>query len=276
MPHCLTPSRRILPGFAACLILLDANLSVNAQTNLVYARRGDLPIILTAPHGGSSPIPGVKPRTNDAATTVQDSRTFELATEAAKRIEELLGRKPYVVAAQFHRRFLDVNRPEADALESNDAKPVYAAFHSQVKEFVTEIRKKYPHGALLLDIHGQKKDVTTIHRGTQNGTTVMKMLERQGLAAFTGTNSILGHMAVTGITVFPPNTPPGKPAEEKGYGGGYIVRTYGSHKDDGIDAIQLEFGTSLRDASVVRTKTAPALAEAVQRYYNAFLKDSAK
>jgi N-formylglutamate amidohydrolase len=54
------------------------------------------------------------------------------------------------------------------------------------------------------------------------------------------------------------------------YTGGYTTRVYGSHTDTGIDAIQLEFGTSLRSKSNLE-RTADDLAAAVAAFARSYL-----
>ncbi len=165
----------------------------------------------------------------------------------------------------------DNSNSEKEAVEHPKAQVVHAAFHGQVREFVDELRKKFPQGALLLDIHGQASSADTIFRGTQNGTTVMKMVEQHGAVALTGEQSILGYLATKGIKVSPANTPPGTPPETKSFGGGWIVRSYGSHTTNGVDAIQLEFGSSFRTDDQKREETAQFLAEAIKAYTEKYL-----
>ena len=248
------------------------------RNKFLQIQRGELPVILTAPHGGSLVIPGVPKRkgpegerTSGKFVTGQDTRTFELAIATAKRIEELTGKKPYLVASKAHRQYMDPNRPEKEGVEHEKARVVHAAFHAQVREFVDEQRTKFPQGALLLDIHGQASSADTIFRGTQNGTTVMKMIEQHGVGALTGEHSILGYLAAKGISVSPANTPPGMPPEALGFNGGWIVRSYGSHTTSGVDAIQLEFGGSLRSDEKKREETAKILEEAIKAYTEKYL-----
>jgi N-formylglutamate amidohydrolase len=249
-----------------------------ATNEFLQVQRGDLPVMITAPHGGSLTIPGVPKRagpTEERAkkqfVTLKDVRTFELATLTAKRVEELTGKKPYLVALKAHRQFVDVNRPETNGAEHASAKAVHAAFHGQVREFVDELRKRFPDGALLLDIHGQAASSNTVYRGTQNGRTVRQMIQKHGAFALTGEQSILGQLAATGIKIFPPNTPPGTPPEQPSFGGGYIVRTYGSQTTNGVDAIQLEFGAMFRTDAKQREQTAKSLAAAIKTYCAKFL-----
>jgi N-formylglutamate amidohydrolase len=264
----------LISAIVLCLGLPGEAPAQTFVTNLfIHAQSGDLPILITAPHGGWLAIPGVPKRVGPEGerksgkfVTAQDSRTFELATSVAKRLEDITGKKPYLVASKAHRQYMDPNRPEKEAVEHPKAAAVHGAFHGQVREFVDELRKKFPHGALLLDIHGQSAFPDTLIRGTQNGTTVMRMIEQQGVAALTGEASILGFMAAKGVKVEPPNTPPGKPPEPGGYNGGWIVRSYGSHTTNGVDAIQLEFGSALRSDVKRREEVADLLAEAIKTY----------
>lgn len=235
---------------------------------LVIARRGNLPIVLTAPHGGQRAIAGVPPRTAPGAIVTADGRTLELAEAVADRLKVLLGQEPYLVAARFHRRHLDANRKEADAYGDSRAGPHYATYHARIREYVAEVRQRFPGGAILLDIHGQATDPDTLHRGTQNGATVAKLIKKHGQEALIGEKSLFGVLRSKGREVFPPNTPPGSPREDRRYAGGYTVQIYGAMARDGIDAIQLELGTNLRTTPGF----ADDLAEAIAVFYKAYLK----
>ena len=92
--------------------------SSRAEEPLIYIQQGELPIILSAPHGGQLSIPEVDERQRNGRptggagfVTSRDSHTEELAKQVAKTIEERFGKKPHVVIARMHRKFLDPNRP---------------------------------------------------------------------------------------------------------------------------------------------------------------------
>jgi N-formylglutamate amidohydrolase len=171
------------------------------------------------------------------------------------------------VAARFNRKYIDANRPEAEAIESPDAKFAYDAYHYRIRQFIAQVKERFPRGAVLLDMHGQSEDPGVLHRGTQNGATVADLLRSRGPAALTGPNSILGVVQSKGYKVFPPNTTLGNPPEDRRYNGGYTVRTYGSGGPDGLDAIQLEVGRDLRRD----TQFIAALGEAIVVFYKAYL-----
>jgi N-formylglutamate amidohydrolase len=251
----------------AGLLLAAVSTATNAVSadELVMARPGRLPIVLTAPHGGRSAVDGVHGRTRGKRD--MDARTFEFTEALAGRLRVILGAEPYVVAARFHRQYIDANRREEEALEEAAARPTYRAYHARIRDYVTEVRRKFPGGALLLDIHGQATDPDTVHRGTQNGATVADMMRRHGADALIGQKSVLGILRAKGHTVFPPNTPPGKPREDRRYNGGFTVQTYGSNNGDGIDAIQLELGAGLRRTP----RFVDDLAEAIAVYCRTYL-----
>ena len=233
--------------------------------SFIIARAGNLPILLTAPHGGLDGVSGVAMRSR--GTTATDARTIELTEALATQLQKALGAQPYVVAARFSRKYIDANRAEAEAFDSPEAKPAYDTYHDRIRLFIREIRQRFPQGALLLDIHGQSDDPSVVHRGTRNGTTAAALVRTHGPAALIGTNSIFGALQGKGYKVFPPNTPIGDPPEDRRFNGGYTVHTYGSGNADGIDAIQIEIGRNLRtDSSFVA-----ALGEAIIVFYRSYL-----
>src|SRR5690349_5644037 len=140
--------------FTLTMLLLTAASAFAAEPHpLVYVQRGTLPILLTSPHGGSQGVPDVPERTS--GNRGSDLGTLELTKAVAANIAKATGGEPYVVAALFHRKYIDANRSEGEALENPAAQPAYRAYHAQVREFVAEIRQRFPNGALLIDVHGQ-------------------------------------------------------------------------------------------------------------------------
>ncbi len=245
----------LLPAFAA---------SLRAEEALVHTELGELPIVLTAPHGGKQRIPGVQDR--ESGVTTRDMATYEVALGVAEEIEERLGKRPYLVAALFHRSSADANREATAAYEDEDAEPHYEAYHDAVLEAVSEVRKRWPERGLLLDLHGQAS-FEGIHRGTKNGRTVRRLVKRIGEEAFVGPEGLLGRMSAAGYEVFPPvGKPFGEPDEDARFNGGFTVQAY-SDDEKGIDAIQLEFGPKLRTDEQRRRALVKDLAAAIVGFY---------
>lgn len=235
-------------------------------SDLVWALRGTLPLVIVAAHGGTARIPGAVERT--AGVRKRDVATLEIAVLVATRVAQATGRKPYLVGALFHRKDADANRPVEEGTASPAAAAEHAAHHGAIRAYVDEVRRV--HGAgLLVDVHGQARLPDAVVRGTRNGKTVTRLLAARGAAALTGPDGIFGRLAAGGFVVVPPNEGGDEPgsgddddglAPERILAGGYTVDRYGSHREDGIDAVQIELGSRLRERV---EDTAKALAEAL-------------
>jgi N-formylglutamate amidohydrolase len=240
---------------------------------LVLTGEGSIPILISAPHGGTLGLPGVAPREGKGLKTGasgffvgRDGGTQELALAVAQAIEEEFGEKPYFVVSATHRKYLDPNRPASIALEDQAMQPVYDRYHQTMAKFTTQILNKHQQG-LLLDLHGQGSKRDTVFRGTNNGKTVSRLIREFGKTAHEGEQSFFGILKSTGWTVHPD---PFGGKEQSGFTGGYIVQTYGSHQAAGIDAMQLEMGAIYRTKES-RERIARELAKAIAQYSNLYL-----
>lgn len=260
----------------SCLLLLTTAFSSQAADELLLIREGTLPLVISAPHGGQQPIPDVPERRGEGLATGstgfftgRDGGTEELALEVVRQLEQRLNGQPYYVISRVHRRYADFNRPPEIAVEHPRARVVYDEYHASLKEFCRRIRTVHQVG-LLLDIHGQGSSSVTVYRGTKNGLTTSALRKTFGEQAHTGPESLFGLLRHEGWTVHPD---PHDGREQSGFTGGYIVQTYGSHRGDGIDAVQLEFGSRYRTVST-RPKTAEQLADAIVKYVDRYLPES--
>jgi N-formylglutamate amidohydrolase len=245
--------------------------------DLVTIQKGTLPIIISAPHGGRKAVPNVPERKGIGIanfTTVHDAYTSEIAEKLAAGLEKQLKGKVWLVIARFDRKYIDANRPREQSYETDKAKPFYDAYHGPLEAACKAVKEKFGRG-ILLDIHGQGEFPDSICRGTQNGKTVTVLRDRFGWAAVTGKRSILGHMQRSGYKVLPNCEADEKTKEEPKFNGGYTVTNYGSHTGYAIDAIQLEFGSYLRDREKDKfAKTAEDLTDAVVVFHDEYLTDS--
>ena len=229
---------------------------------------GMLPIILSAPHGGRQPVPGISARRGIGVAqfaTGRDNNTDELAEKIAGKIEQRLGAKPFLVVARFERKYVDANRPRAGAYEAAAASAYYDTYHRALESACTQARRVWGRG-LLLDIHGKGFEGETIFRGTDNGKSVSDLQQRFGREALTGERSIMGQLRLRGYKIAPDT----ENNREYRYTGGYTTQTYGSHRGTSIDAIQLEFGAKLRSRANL-DRTAADLAEGILAFAQVYL-----
>lgn len=244
-------------------LLLPENI---VDTTFMYAHRGNLPVLITAPHGGRVKIDGVSKRSSPSATFAWDHSTDRLTHAVSDELKNLTGVKPYIVVAKFHRDQIDGNRSSSDAYEDARAKPIYDAFQKQIDDYLVEMKQRYGDDIIHFDIHGQAKNRNIIYRGTRNRSLVSPLIEKKGEDAFTGPYSVLGQLEGKRYTIYPANNE----RSEREYGpftGGYIVGHYG--KKFGIPSIQLETGGWHRSADnipLVGRDVAAAIVEFLNHY----------
>lgn len=214
--------------------------------------RGTLPVVLSAPHGGTTAPPGVPQRTT--GTTVLDVNTFELLQAIQAQLRARTGGAAWVVGARMSRRYADFNRTATDAYESALVAPVYAAYHAAMADALAQVRAT-PR-ALVIDLHGQGATPGVVYRGTRDGQTAT-------LAALHAPGGFLAELIAAGVTLAP-NGLVG--TEDPSYNGGFIVGTYGRLASGGVDAVQLEFGFSYRADSAAIALTADRVATAIIRH----------
>lgn len=268
-------------AFGAGAVLADLPAAPAPRTDakvptspLVQTERGEFPVILSAPHGGTKDVPGVAARKGDGLQkgssgyfVGRDGGTEELAQAVSAAIAKRTGKKPYLVVARFHRKFIDANRPPEIAYEDAKAKPTYDAYREALAEYCREVKRVHGRG-LLLDLHGQGQMKDRVIRGTKDGKTVSLLTRRYGEKAHTGPESFFGLLAGTGCKVFPEKL---TDKEFATLSGGHIVQTYGA-EEYGIDAIQLEFGGEFREKAHT-ADTADKVAVAVEKFAKLYLTD---
>lgn len=240
---------------------------------LVAQHQGAMPLILTCPHGGDEQPPGVAKERTGAGLPPEcefeknrDSLTRTITRGVAQALFDVFGQAPYVVFANYSRDYIDANRSASPqcAFEDPDARPFYEEYHNTIRSFVDEIRRDNGGLGLLIDIHGTKVvtgDRADLYLGTLDGDSIKGLLSRDPLA-MTRRRSLPGLLRQQDYTVSA-RTP-------ETIRGGFTLETYGSSKQDGIDAIQIEIETALRtDASkrdVFIEDLAFALSSLVARY----------
>jgi N-formylglutamate amidohydrolase len=231
-----------------------------SRAKFVSSHPGTLPVILTCPHDGNE-NPGVPERTGSASgcppfTKRRDLHTRQITEGVAQLVLDLFGEAPYVVIAEFHRRYIDANRSPDCAYEDPKAKQYYDEYHATIRNFVSEIRAENGGLGLFFDIHGTDNEPDTIFLGTGDGSTIARLLQVDPQAMWRR-RSLRGFLEAASYKVSPQ-----KPGIPETLPGGFTVRTYGSSNSDGLDAIQIEIGSRLRKDGLEREVLTEVLAYA--------------
>jgi N-formylglutamate amidohydrolase len=243
------------------------------QTNLVSRYRGCLPVLLTCPHDGEQTPPNVAERNGRPSITKnRDVNAAKVTREVAQKILEITGEPPYIVAANFHRKYIDANRaaptsipPSNDekcAYDEADAAKFYNEYHQRIRDYIEEIRQESGGYGLLFDFHGVaqlEQDPSDIYLGTVDGTTIAALRNIDSNVMFRR-RSLRTYLDLAGFVLSPKQ--PGD-AELSEVNGGFTIRQYGSHHSGGIDAIQIEMIAEIRNNPSRRASFVEALSWAI-------------
>jgi hypothetical protein len=74
--------------------------------NYIEYRQGNLPIIISVPHGGNLTPSSIPNRTCNSAVTVTDANTIELARQIDSAFVNATGCHPYLIYCHFYHEFL--------------------------------------------------------------------------------------------------------------------------------------------------------------------------
>jgi N-formylglutamate amidohydrolase len=216
-------------------LLLFSTTPVNAQQLTLI--RGDSPVFLVVPHGGSLSLDNASERVEEESTDPHFSIKKDLETsELAQAIRDRFppGQRPSLLLSEVHRKYVDLNRPPEHATQSQAGRLFHQHFHDTLRRELERLRAS--HGwVLLIDVHGQSAEKVDLIVGTREGRTVSRWSE----ALLWGKGGLLSKLEKAGFS-----TAPSTVHERVRYNGGYIVKHYG--KPEWVEAWQLEHGADLR------------------------------
>jgi N-formylglutamate amidohydrolase len=251
---------------------------------------GELPIVLTAPHGGRL-APATLPGRTDGVTTM-DANTQELAQALAAELRRRTGRQTDLILSHLHRSKLDPNREIKEAAQGNAAaERAWHEFHAAIRAALAGAVAR--HGfAFLVDLHGHAHPIARLELGygltnaqlnvsdaafDASGVIAVSTLRdlharRGGSAAalIRGPGSLGALLTGQGLPAVPSPAQP-EPGKEPFFSGGYIVRTYAAA--DGtpkVDGLQIEcHRPGVRDTAENRERFARGAADALLTFLRA-------
>ncbi len=245
---------------------------------------GDLPVILSAPHGGNLHPSEIPDRTYGSIGA--DRNTHELTLALAQAIRQRTGGHPHVIINRLHRVKHDANREIVEAAQGSPfADQAWSEYHDFIDIAKATVTSDVGMG-LLLDIHGHAHPVARIELGyllssaDLNGTeasldalvaesSVRDLASRVGIPfsqLIRGPDAFGTLLAGEGYRSVPSIADLG-PGAEPYFTGGYITRRHGSHGGGSVSAIQLEHQfPGLRDTEPNRAAYVPVLVDTLERY----------
>jgi N-formylglutamate amidohydrolase len=262
-----------------------------STNDYIEYRAGNLPIIITAPHGGRLEPTTIPDRVCDTCTTVMDGNTLELSYEIDTALRQAFGCFPHIIVNRLHRKKLDANREIREAALGNPAaEQAWRAFHQYVQTAKDSIVKRNGRG-ILIDIHGHGHTIQRLELGymlsaastrlsdsilntpTNANQLSIKNLVKNNLTNTTPAQLLRGDFALgtlfenEGLPAVPSKQQPRVNSADSYFSGGYITARHGSSDSTTIDAIQIECHfTGVRDNTTNRKLFASKLAQILRGY----------
>lgn len=291
----------LLTNLLAVAIWLVSPLSVVGQyspdstyfgtSNYIEYRAGNLPIIISAPHGGYLEPASIPDRSCTGCTTGRDSRTEELAYEIDSAVQAVFGGHPHIIINKLARIKLDANREIGEAALGNpEAETAWDEYHAFIQAAKDSCAVGFG-SAIFIDLHGhghpkqrvelgylfnnatlQLTDSTLNAMNLQNASSLRHLSNvlnpTISFAEILRGNECMGELlASQGFPSVPSASDPAPLPSDPFWSGGYNTRRHGSRDSSQFNAIQFETNwTGLRNTTANREAFARALACAFRSY----------
>ena len=225
---------------------------------------GNLPIIITAPHGGLLSPSSIPDRDCVGCTTINDFNTQELARAFAEAVHERTGCWPHIIFNKLHRRKLDANRDIAEAADGNpDAELAWNEFHIFVETAKNQLLPSFGKG-FYIDLHGHGHAIQRLELGYLLSQTELQLpdnvldgpayVNQSSIRYLAGDNALdlthaellrgplsLGSLiAQRGYPATPSLADPFPDSGEDYFNGGYNTARHSSYQNGRLDGVQIE------------------------------------
>ncbi len=247
---------------------------------------GDLPIVITAPHGGLLMPSAIPDRT--WGITGRDTNTQELTRAIADALAARTGGRPHVIINRLGRVKLDANREVVEAAQDNAlAGLAWLEFHAYTDAAKRDVAARVGRG-FYIDVHGHGHAIPRLELGYTLSAAELAMsdvqieqtalidrstirtLVRSGSRGFAevlrGTSSLGALFEAAGYPAVPSPAAP-DPGGAEYFTGGYNVARHGSRNGGPIDGVQIEIHfPGARDTESNRARFAVAVAAVLEAY----------
>ncbi len=245
---------------------------------------GDLPLVLTSPHGGRLKPASIANRTE--GVTEADANTQELARAIADEFFARTGHRPHLIVSHLHRSKLDPNREIKEAAQGDPAaERAWKEFHAAIEGALAAAVAK--HGfAFLIDVHGHSHPIPRIELGYALDAKQLNVSDQafdaSGVISLTGISDLAARLggspaalirgprslgdlfATRGIRAVPSPQDP-QPGDNQFFSGGYIIRQHAAAPNTPkVDGLQIEtYRAGLRDTPANRKHFAEVAADSL-------------
>jgi hypothetical protein len=250
---------------------------------------GELPLVLSAPHGGDQKPTEIPDRTY--GVTGADRATRELALQIRETIKAQTGFYPHIILTHLHRSKLDPNREIVEAAQGDpESERAWWEFQTFIDEAGQLVEETFGE-ALYIDLHGHGHDIQRLELGyllsssdlantneVLSGPSFINKSSFRALGQGAGVNfadlirgplSLGSLLEIEGIPTVPSQNQP-NPGSNPFFSGGYNTAQHGSRDGGSVSGVQIECNyTGVRDTASNRKALAEALGRALATFFPA-------
>lgn len=259
---------------------------------------GNMPLIFSAPHGGSLQPANIPTRTAGAcggdATTVADANTEDLARRIKTEFFTRTGKYPHIIINRLHRSRLDANREIGEAACGNGAaQEAWRDYHEFIEVAKARIVADQQPG-WYTDLHGHGHTIARLELGYDLSAETLRLSDAELDAASThetsssirafslqsplsfasllrGSSALGTLFANAGYPSVPSAQDPAPNPGDAYFNGGYSTERHSCRTSGQICGVQIEANfTGVRDTPENRAAFAGRLADVYVAFLSPF------
>ena len=259
--------------------------------NYIEYIAGNVPIIISAAHGGDMSPAEIPTRNCSACVTVADAATQELVRAMGASMQRLFGCSPHIIINRLHRRKLDANREIIEAAQGNpQAERAWNEFHQFIDSAKRAVERSFGRG-FYLDMHGHGHDIQrlelgyllredelrlpddSLNKGKYIGFSSIRNLvgtNKQGASharLLRGDGALGTLLGQRGYPAVPSKQDLAPKVGDDYFDGGYNTARHSSYRGGTIDGVQIECNfMGVRDSPTAIRRFADSLALVMQQF----------
>lgn len=259
--------------------------------NYIEYIAGNVPIIISAAHGGDMSPAEIPTRNCSACVTVADAATQELVRAMGASMQRLFGCSPHIIINRLHRRKLDANREIIEAAQGNpQAERAWNEFHQFIDSAKRAVERSFGRG-FYLDMHGHGNDIQRLELGYLLREDELRLpddsLNKGKYIAFSSIRNLVGTnkqgasharllrgdgalgtlLGQRGYPAVPSKQDLAPKIGDDYFDGGYNTARHSSYRGGMIDGVQIECNfMGVRDSPTAIRRFADSLAVVMQQF----------
>ncbi|RNA41586.1 pglyrp1 isoform X3 [Brachionus plicatilis] len=264
--------------FLIFLFIYIKSQTISGNKGYTEFEIGNLNVLISVPHDGDLLPNEIADRNEEDGGLVIDYNTRRFAKQLNSELFSLLGKKPFMVLNNLHRRKMDPNRtPQVSCSNRSltlDCQKTYQEYHNYINKFKRDMSLLYKQ-LLIIDLHGQSHKENWTEIGyllteQELNQPVLKETDKSSINALKASKGFSLERTIRGdvslgkyIEKVVPSPSIRGPGNGDYYSGGYITAV---HKSPNVNTIQIELAYYLRSSYIQIFMTISLVREIIKKH----------